>query len=421
MKSYPEIEASVVGMLLTYAHIEEDAPVKLTDEFFTDMRYRTIYGIVHQLSAEGRSSDVFVVSAELQRTGRLENPIGLLMQLSQQSCSRTRFADHVLLLHQAWMERRMAEIAADLTNPGERNAQDVMEQAQNALFSLGESALLREATPIADDILEAQQRIAAASAEGLPYTGIISGFHQLDKLTLGFQPTDLIILAARPSQGKTALAVSLTRNIAQHTSVAFFSLEMGRQQIANRLIMQASGLAGEKVRKGVLSADEQTALLPALDQLKSLPIYLDDTPSLSVQQLRLKARKLVRRQGVKLIVVDYLQLMTAGVAKNATRENEVSAISRALKCIAKELNVPILALAQLNREMERGAEGREPRLSDLRESGAIEQDADIVMMLHKPRTSLDATERELILAKHRNGATGHVLLHFQASTAEFRG
>lgn len=414
------IEEQIVGTVLQYPDLLQDPPIPLQPAWFSNARLGRIVALMQQMQQDGRSVDMLLLYHECQQHHYTDIDLVGLSQLAAAVTSTTHFTDYLYLLHSQWMQRQAAQIGAQLQVPGDKPVEEAIQQAEDALYALGDSSITTDTIPIAADIDATQHRIIEASASQKALIGISSGFDNLDKKLLGFQPTDLLILAARPSQGKTALGVSFARLIAkQHIPVAFFSLEMGREQIINRLLMQESGLAGEVVRSGVMTEFDKNTALNTSDTMRAWPIWLDDTPSLSVQMLRQKSRKLVRKQGVRVIIVDYLQLLTTtAVNRTSTRENEVSAISRALKCLAKELHVPIIALAQLNREPERAAEVREPRLSDLRESGAIEQDADIVMMLHKPKTATN-DERELIIAKHRNGATGSVLLHFHAPTASF--
>jgi len=416
-----DIEQSVIGTLIQYPEWLQDLPIHPQPEWFTQPALRLILQTMQHLQAEGRHVDLLILAQEFHRMGQSELTPLYLTQLVSEAAGSAYITDHLALLQTAWMEREAARIGESLRVPkADTDIHTRLREAEDALYALGESGLQREATLITDDMDATLHRIDEASQTGQPITGVPTGFAALDRLLLGLQPTDLLILAARPGQGKTALGVSMTRQMMQqHIPVAFFSLEMGREQIVNRLLMQETDLAGEVVRSGVMDSEQQARVHEAAERMRSWPLYLDDTPSLCVQQLRQKARKLVRKCGVKVVIVDYLQLLTASLGKNATRENEVSSISRGLKCLAKELRVPVLALSQLNREPERAAEVREPRLSDLRESGAIEQDADVVMMLHRPRTALEG-ERELIVAKHRNGATGHVLLHFDAPRARFR-
>ncbi|MPM69978.1 Replicative DNA helicase [bioreactor metagenome] len=273
-------------------------------------------------------------------------------------------------------------------------------------------------------------QLAANRKDGM--SGIPTGFNQLDKLTMGWQNSDLIIIAARPAMGKTAFVLSMAKNIAinfEHP-VGFFSLEMSNVQLVNRLIVNVCQIKGESIKSGRLSQDEWDRLDIKIKELYDAPIFIDDTPSLSVFELRTKARRLVREHNVKILVIDYLQLMNASGMSFGSREQEVSMISRSLKGLAKELNIPIIALSQLNRGVEsrQGNEGKRPQLADLRESGAIEQDADLVCFIHRPeyyRITEDESGNsligmaEIIVAKHRNGPTGIATMRFDNEYARF--
>ncbi|MFZ0489891.1 MAG: replicative DNA helicase, partial [Salegentibacter sp.] len=280
--------------------------------------------------------------------------------------------------------------------------------------------------------IQAKNRIQEISnKEGL--SGVPSGFDKLDKLTSGWQPSDLIIVAARPGMGKTALTLSMARNIAvgQGIPVAFFSLEMSSVQLITRLISSETSLSSEKLRTGNLEKHEWEQLNVKVKDLEKAPLFIDDTPSLSIFDLRAKARRLASQHGIKLIVIDYLQLMTAGgTQKGGNREQEISTISRNLKALAKELNVPVIALSQLSRAVETRGGSKRPLLSDLRESGAIEQDADIVSFIYRPEyykiDEWDDEERsptegqgEFIVAKHRNGGLENIRLKFIGHLGKF--
>ena len=271
---------------------------------------------------------------------------------------------------------------------------------------------------------------AAQNTSGL--TGVPTGYDKLDDMTAGWQPSDLVIIAGRPAMGKTAFALSLAKNIAvdHQVPIGFFSLEMSNVQLSNRLISNVCEISGQKIQNGQLAKDEWERLDRNLRKLEGKPIYLDDTPGLSIFELRSKARRLVREKDVKIIMIDYLQLMNASGMRFGNRQEEVSTISRSLKSLAKELNIPILALSQVNRGVENreGNEGKRPQLSDLRESGAIEQDADMVIFVHRPeyyRLFEDEKGRdlrgkaEIIIAKHRKGSTGTVTLRFEGDYTRF--
>ena len=259
-------------------------------------------------------------------------------------------------------------------------------------------------------------------------SGVASGYTGIDRITLGWQASDLVIIAARPAMGKTAFVLTMARNMTvdHRIPVAFFSLEMSSKQLVKRLLVSETGLSSEKIRGGKkLQEYELVQLHERIKDLASAPLYIDDTPSLSIYELRSKARRLVRNAGVKLIIIDYLQLMTGPPELRGMREQEVSNISRSLKAIAKELDIPVIALSQLSRAVETRGGNKRPQLSDLRESGAIEQDADIVMFIHRPEyygTESEAAvpgEAQIIIAKHRNGSTADVPMRFRASEARF--
>ena len=283
--------------------------------------------------------------------------------------------------------------------------------------------------PVIDEAYKLIQK-AAARTDGL--SGLESGFTKLDKMTSGWQNSDLIVIAARPAMGKTAFVLSMAKNIAvdYRNPVALFSLEMSNVQLVNRLITNVCEIPSEKIKSGQLASYEWQQLDYKLKDLLDAPLYVDDTPSLSVFELRTKARRLVREHGVRIIIIDYLQLMNASGMAFGSRQEEVSTISRSLKGLAKELNIPIIALSQLNRGVEsrEGIDGKRPQLSDLRESGAIEQDADMVCFIHRPEYyKIYQDDRgndlrgmaEIVIAKHRNGAVGEVLLRFKGEFTRF--
>ena len=303
-----------------------------------------------------------------------------------------------------------------------------MQEAQSELFRLAQQSSKTDYTqinPVIDSAYE-QLRKAAERHDGL--SGVASGFDELDKVTSGWQKSDLIILAARPAMGKTAFALSMAKNMAidNHVPVGFFSLEMSNVQLVNRLISNVCEIKGEKLKNGQLEPYEWIQLDKQIKRLYDAPLYVDDTPSLTIFELQTKVRRLVKEHGVKIIMIDYLQLMGAGDSRIGNRQEEVATISRALKQLAKELNIPIIALSQVNREAGKreGDEGKRPQLTDLRESGSIEQDADIVCFIHRPEYyHIGGEEMKgkavIIIAKHRNGAVGDVNLRFRAIYASF--
>ena len=329
------------------------------------------------------------------------------------------------------------DLAAEIEEAGYDETQDIedlMNRAEAGVFEIGQRAQKRDVTQIDPVVAEALRRMNEAAKNDSNISGIPSGFGALDKITAGWQKSDLIIIAARPAMGKTAFVLSMAKNIAVNYQipVAMFSLEMSNVQLVNRLIMNVCEIEGDKIKTGRLTRDDKARLNTKINELYGAPLYIDDTPSLSVFELRSKARKLVREHEVQLIIIDYLQLMNAQGMSFGSREQEISIISRNLKGLAKELDIPIIALSQLNRGVEarQGNDGKKPQLSDLRESGAIEQDADMVCFIHRPeyykfyndeKTGKDLRGlAEIIIAKHRSGATDDVYLRFRNKYAKFQ-
>jgi len=306
---------------------------------------------------------------------------------------------------------------------------DLIDFSETALFKVAEGNIKKETLPIKPILKEAAMLIEEASKRDDGLSGAPSGFTALDRMTSGWQKTDLVIIAARPAMGKTAFVLSMARNMAveHQVPVAVFSLEMSSVQLVNRLIAAETELGSEKIKNGRLADWEWEHFNRKLNVLEEAPLFIDDTPALSIFEFRAKCRRLKMQHNIGVVVVDYLQLMTAGDAGRGSREQEVSMISRSLKAIAKELDVPILALSQLNRSVE-SREGKRPQLSDLRESGAIEQDADLVLFIHRPEY-YGITEdesgnsllgvAEIIVAKHRNGSVGDVQLAFKKQQVKF--
>jgi replicative DNA helicase len=310
---------------------------------------------------------------------------------------------------------------------------DLLDKAESKLYEVTQGNIKRSSETAQSLVLQAKKRIEEiAGQEGL--SGVATGFEKLDKITSGWQPSDLIIIAARPAMGKTAFVLSMARNMAidYGMPVALFSLEMASVQLITRLISSETGLSSEKLRTGKLEKHEWEQLSTKVKNLEKAPLYIDDTPSLSIFDLRAKARRLVSQHGIRIIIVDYLQLMTAGGngKGGGNREQEISTISRNLKALAKELNVPVIALSQLSRAVETRGSSKRPLLSDLRESGAIEQDADIVSFLYRPEyykidewdddeASPTAGQAEIMIAKHRNGSIENVRLKFIGHLGKF--
>jgi replicative DNA helicase len=373
----------------------------------------------------------------LKKDGKLEAVGGdfYLIKLTQKVASSAHIEFHARIILQKYIQRSLIKISNDIIEEAYSDATDVFDLLDNAeakLYEVTQGNLKRSAETAQNLVIQAKKRIEEISnKEGL--SGIPSGFDKLDKLTSGWQPSDLIIVAARPGMGKTALTLSMARNIAVNSEipVAFFSLEMSSVQLITRLISSETGLSSEKLRTGKLEKHEWEQLNVKVKTLEKAPLFIDDTPSLSIFDLRAKARRLASQHGIKLIIIDYLQLMTAGGSqKGGNREQEISTISRNLKALAKELNVPVIALSQLSRAVETRGGSKRPILSDLRESGAIEQDADIVSFIYRPEyykiDEWDDEERtptqgqaEFIVAKHRNGGLENIRLKFVGALGKF--
>ena len=320
------------------------------------------------------------------------------------------------------IQRRSYDESTDVT--------DLIDYAEAEIFKVSEGHIKRDIQSASLVFDKAMKAIEEAHAQGGTMNGVPTGFTRLDQLTLGWQPSDLIIIAARPSMGKTAFVLSMARNMAidHEKPVAFFSLEMSSVQLMMRLIVAESGLSSADVRSGKLTAEQWRHLEQTTRILPTAPLFIDDTPALSIYELRSKARRLKAQHDIQIIIIDYLQLMTGNADSRGNREQEVASISRGLKSIAKELNIPIIALSQLNRSIESRSGLKRPQLSDLRESGAIEQDADIVAFIHRPEYfgftqdedgNPTAGMAEIILAKHRNGAVCDVNLRFLKEQARF--
>lgn len=433
----PELEQAVVGALLIESDAYSQVSEILKPDSFYDPRHKYIYEAISRLNINQKPSDILTVVDELERMGTLEEAGGryYITQLSGMVSSSAHIVFHARIIAQKSLARQLITYTSNIQTKAFDPTQDVdelMQEAEGNLFSLSQQNLKKDYTQIDPVIQDAYAMLQKAASRSDGLSGISTGFRDLDKMTSGWQASDLVILAARPAMGKTAFALSMAKNIAidQGIPLAFFSLEMSNVQLMNRVISNVTEIESDKLKTGQLKPEEWQRLDGRMKQLYGKPLFLDDTPSLSVFELLTKARRLVREHGVKIIMIDYLQLMNASGMNYGSRQEEVSTISRALKGLAKELGIPILALSQLNRGVENRAEGdKRPQLSDLRESGAIEQDADMVCFIHRPeyyKIYTDANGRdlrgmaEIIIAKHRNGAVGDVLLSFKGQFTRFQ-
>lgn len=441
-----EMEEAVLGALM----VDSDAYAEVSDllqvEAFYEPKNQLVFKAIRTLSLEQKPIDVLTVIEKLKEEGELEKAGGLyyVTKLSDGVSNAAHVGYYAGIVAQKFLLRQLISVSSviqteafdDATEP-----QALMQKAEGLLFELSQRNIRKDYTQIDPVIQEAFKKLQEVSKMQGGMTGIASGFRDLDKMTSGWQNSNLVILAARPAMGKTAFALCMAKNIAidQRIPMAFFSLEMSNLELVNRLISNVCQLKGEKIRSGQLDDNEWGQLDVGSQPLYGAPLYIDDTSGLSIQELRTKARRLVREVGVKIIMIDYLQLMTASGMKFGSRQEEVAIISRNLKGLAKELNVPIIALSQVSRKAEErnniasangqdGQDARRPQLSDLRESGSIEQDADMVLFIHRPEyygctQSADGTpthnKAEIIIAKHRNGAVGVVYLKFRSEYAIF--
>ena len=432
-----EVERAVLGALMNDRDAYAVVCEILSPESFYEQRNQLIYSAIRDLSLAEKPVDVLTVTDELERQGCLDKVGGAIYiaDLSNKVASSANIEYHARIIAHKFLARQLISFASEIETKafdGSMDIDDLMQEAEGSLFELSRRNMKKDYTqidPVISNAVEVIQK-AAANKDGL--TGVPTGYHKLDNITSGWQASDLVIIAGRPAMGKTSFALSMAKNIAADYKVpmAFFSLEMSNVQLVNRLISNCCEIQGSKILNGQLKPDEWERLDKRLNNLIGSPLYVDDTPGLSVFELRTKARRLVRDHGVKIIMIDYLQLMNANGMRFSSRQEEVSTISRSLKQIAKELDIPILALSQLNRGVEsrEGLEGKRPQLSDLRESGAIEQDADMVLFIHRPEyyhIYQDENGRDLhgmaqiIIAKHRKGATGDVLLNFRGEFTRF--
>ena len=431
-----ELEEAVLGALMLEKDAYSIVSEILKPECFYEKAHEKIFAAIVDLAISQRPVDMLTVTEQLKKRGELDEVGGpfYISQLTSKVASSAHIEYHARIIAQKYLARELISFTAQIQDKAfdeTIDVDDLMQEAEGKLFEISQRNVKKDVTqinPIIRDAMEMLQK-AANQKEGL--SGLRTGFDGLDKITSGWQDSDLIIIAARPAMGKTSFVLNIALNVAKRgKKVAFFSLEMSNVQLVNRLIVNVCEIPGEKIKSGRLESYEWEQLDFKIKELYDAPIYIDDTPSLSVFELRTKARRLVREHGIRCIIIDYLQLMNASGMSFGSREQEVSTISRSLKGLAKELNIPIIALSQLNRGVEsrQGAEGKRPQLADLRESGAIEQDADMVCFIHRPEYyKITEDERgnslvglaEIIIAKHRNGATGDVRLRFKNEFAKF--
>ncbi len=427
----PELEEAVLGACMlekdTFAQVLEI--IQSAECFYMDA-HQKIYAAMRRLFDKGTPVDLLTITEELRKTNELELIGGAyyLTRLTMTVLSSAHVEAHARIVMEKFIQRELIRISGSVISDAYEDSTDVfdlLDKAESGLYEITDKHLRKNFKSLQDVLIRTMDEIDEARKKTDDVTGVPSGFTGLDRLTGGWQKTDLIILAARPSVGKTAFALNLAMNAAMNSSktfpVAVFSLEMGAGQIVKRMLSCVSEVSMEAIARGKMAEHEFIQMSQRMNKLAQAKIYIDDQAALNIFELRAKARRLKQKHDIEMILIDYLQLMQASIEKGGNREQEISKISRDLKALAKELEVPIIALSQLNRSVETRKESKVPQLSDLRESGAIEQDADLVMFLYRPEyhgITNDAMgetvegETHIHIAKHRNGSTGMEKVRF---------
>lgn len=431
-----DIEQAVLGAMMLEKNAVTDTIDILNPSSFYDPKHQFIYTAIRELFASSSPIDLLTVTNKLKQKGELEAVGGpaYISMLTNRVASTAHIEYHARVISEKHIKRELIRMSSEVIRDSydeTKDVFDVLNQAEGELFKIAENNMGKHIDSLQNVVRQAIEEIEKASQNSDGISGIPTGFHELDKLTSGWQRSDMIVIAARPAMGKTAFVLSMARNTAVEygMGVAIFSLEMSSVQLVKRLIASETRLKAEKLRKGDLREHEFQQLHSRITKLATAPIFIDDTPGISVFDLRAKCRRLKMQHDIQMIIIDYLQLMTSGSSKGGgNREQEISTISRSIKEIAKELNVPIIALSQLSRSVEQRGGDKRPVLSDLRESGAIEQDADIVSFIYRPEYygllqddegNSNQGIGEIIVAKHRNGALDRVRLRFIGEYARF--
>lgn len=422
-----EAEAAVLAAML----VSEDSVYKsfevLRPECFYIKRNLVIAEAIQALFTRNERVDLVTVNEELRKQSKLEEASGLdyLSSLAENVVAPAHVEYHARIVYEKWVQRKLIGVVSEIAHKAygaDQSVDEMLDWAEHQIFEIKESKLRKGFVALKDLLVPAMRNIDTAKLEGRHITGVQTGFADLDRMTSGFQKGEFIIVAGRPSMGKSSLAINIGVEAAKRdqTKVAVFSLEMTTEMIVERIICSEAGVSLAKLRSGRLGIQDYTRLSNVMGVLNELEIYIDDTASLSILELKAKARRLHAEKGLGMVLVDYMQLMdaSAGFAGQRNRQQEITEISRSMKALAKELNVPVVALSQLSRRPEL-REDKKPQLADLRESGAIEQDADLVLLIHRPGFYKAAEEEDqagsptkLIIAKQRNGPTGEIDLVF---------
>lgn len=424
-----EAEQAILGSMLT----DKDAVLSSVEALKEDAFYRednkAIYVAILSLYAKSEPIDIITVKNELVEAGNFERVGGMeyLASLPDKVPTTANVERYVKIVEEKYMLRNLIQSANDLLALGydeTEEVDDILDVAEKKIFDLAQNKNTRGYASIKDVLVESFAELERLYNQKGSITGVPTGFIDLDNMTSGLHGSELIIVAARPAMGKSAFAINIATNAAvkNNVPVVIFNLEMSKEQIGNRILCSEAMVDSNKIRTGQIEDSDWGKLATASGILSDAPIYIDDTPGITVMEIRAKCRKLAMDKKIGMIVIDYLQLIRGSNKKNGTREQEISEISRSLKILAKELNVPVIALSQLSRSVE-SREDKRPMLSDLRESGAIEQDADIVMFLYRDdyynEDSSDKNKAEVILAKHRGGSTGTRKLLWMPSYTKF--
>lgn len=425
-----DAEMSLLGAVLIDEEVVADASELVRANDFYDKRHQLIFAAMMRLYEKHKPVDLLTLTEELKKKDALDTVGGstYLSELTNYVPTAAHAQAYAELVQQKAVRRRLIKASAEISEMGfdeDTTTQELLEKAEAELFSVSDQSLKQDLVSIESILTESFDRIEELHRNKGALRGIRTGYRDLDNMTAGLQRSDLIILAARPAMGKTTLVTNLAYNVATIAKqpVIFFSLEMSKEQLIDRMLSDASGVDSWNIRTGNLSDEDFSKISEAMGEMAEAPIFIDDTPGLSVLEMRTKARRAAHDQPLGLIIVDYLQLMQASGNHSGNRVQEVSEISRGLKLIARELNVPLIALSQLSRSVESRTPPI-PQLSDLRESGSIEQDADIVSFIYRPGYyEPDNPEvqniTDLIIAKHRNGPVGKVQLYFHPERLRF--
>ncbi len=429
-----EAEAAVLGSIILDNECAGDVVQILDANSFYRRSHLVIYEALVHLYDGRRAIDLLTLRDELERRGAIEDAGGVdyLTRLVDAVPSAANAEEYARIVREKALLRSLISACTGIVRDAYESrdsVESILDQSERAIFDIAENRSGREADALLEILKRTMEKIDRHQGRKGQYTGIPSGYDDLDRLTGGFQNAEMVIVAARPSMGKTTLALNMVKNVAMHDNlpVGVFSMEMSEQMLAQNLLCMEAEVDASKLRSGFLSGADWDKIGGALGELGEAPIYIDDTPGLSILQLRARARRLAMRHHIRLLMVDYIQLMSA--PGEESRQQEISAISRGIKALARELGIPVIALSQLNRSPE-AREGHKPRLGDLRESGALEQDADVVLLIHRPgyyKGSADeegapaaaGEKTELIIAKQRNGPTGVVPLTFRSHLLRF--